>query len=549
MITSLRIENFALIDEAHIQFSNGFTVITGETGSGKSILLNALNLILGERANFSVIGDRKDKSVVEAHIEIADFGLNTFFEKEELDYFDTCIVRREISKQGRSRAFINDTPVQLTTLKELSSRLIHIHSQYNTLELKDLNHQLNILDSLAGNKVAAEEFKRDFNAFVREKRELKSLQSQLAELASTADYNQFQLNELLELNLDKIDFEKIQSDLQAAENSEELQACYADLSEGLNDDDGIIERLERIKNHLARFVSVDSRLGELNERVNSCLIELKDVAAEASDKQENMDIDPEKLEELAEKMNAFNRVLYKHNVQTQAELIELRNELDSGAANSEELESQVKALTERLAKIQKELEKRGDELHQKRVKAAPQIEKQMQAALSDLKLVDTELKFKITRSTELNETGISRIEMLFSPNKGIEPVPIHKAASGGELSRVMLALQSLMASKTKLQTVLFDEIDTGVSGDVAQKVGNTLDKMGQGMQVIAITHLPQVAAKGKQHFRVSKSTQAGKTQSQVVELSENERVEEIARLMSGDTINEAALENARALMS
>lgn len=549
MITSLRIENFALIDEAHIQFSNGFTVITGETGSGKSILLNALNLILGERANFSVIGDRKDKSVVEAHIEIADFALNAFFEREQLDYFDTCIVRREISKQGRSRAFINDTPVQLNTLKELSSQLIHIHSQYNTLELKDLQHQLNILDSLAGNKAAAEGFRTDFNAYVREKRELKSLQAQLAELASTADYNQFQLNELMELNLDKFDFEKIQADLKAAENSEELQACYAELAEGLGDEDGVIDRLERIKNHVSRFTSMDVRLAELNERVTSCLIELKDVAAEAEDKREDIDIDPEKLVELSEKMNAFNRVLYKHNVQTQAELIALRDELDSGATNSEELEREVKSRSERLAKTEKELEKRADELHQKRLKAAPQIEKQLQLALNDLKLVDTELTFKITRSAEISDAGASRIEMLFSPNKGIEAVPIHRAASGGELSRVMLALQSLMASKTKLQTILFDEIDTGVSGDVAQKVGNTLEKMGQGMQVIAITHLPQVAAKGKQHFRVSKATSDGKTQSNVVELSDSERVEEIARLMSGDTINEAALENARALMS
>ncbi|MFK7784814.1 MAG: DNA repair protein RecN [Crocinitomicaceae bacterium] len=549
MIGSLRIENFALIDEVHIQFTKGFTVITGETGSGKSILLNALNLILGERANFSVIGDRKDKSIVEAHIQIAEFDLKSFFEKEELDYFDNCIIRREISKSGRSRAFINDTPVQLSTLKELSSRLIHIHSQYNTLELKDVNYQLNILDSLAGNNEVAKQFKADFKAFSQEKKELKDLQAQLAELASTADYNQFQLNELLELNLDSINFEKIQTDLKAAENSGDLKSCYAELSEGLNSDDGAIDRLERLKNFVAKFASMDDTLASLNDRVESSLIELKDIALEAEGRLEEMDIDPEKIEELSERMNSFNRVLYKHNVQTQEELITLRNELDSSAVNSGELELEVEKRKEKIAKSELALTKRASELHDKRIKAAPQIEKQLKSALNELKLIDTELNFNVTKSAEVNETGSSKIEMLFSPNKGIEPVPIHRAASGGELSRVMLALQSLMAAKTKLQTVLFDEIDTGVSGDVAQKVGSTLEKMGKGMQVIAITHLPQVAAKGEQHFRVSKTVVGGKTQSSVVELSAEERVEETARLMSGDVINEAALENARALMS
>jgi DNA repair protein RecN (Recombination protein N) len=549
MIGSLRIENFALIDEVHIQFTKGFTVITGETGSGKSILLNALNLILGERANFSVIGDRKDKSIVEAQIQIADFNLKSFFEKEELDYFDNCIIRREISKSGRSRAFINDTPVQLSTLKDLSSRLIHIHSQYNTLELKDVKYQLNILDVLSGNSDITKQFKSDFRAFSKEKSELKELQAQLAEVASTADYNQFQLNELLELNLDSVDFEKIQSELKTAENSGDLKACYAELAEGLSNDDGVIDRLERLKNFVSKYTDLDDSLISLNERIESSLIELKDIAQEAEGRLEEMDIDPATIEELADRMNSFNRVMYKHNVQTQEELIALRDELDSSAINSEELEAEVERRKAQLAKTEAELSKRANELHQKRVKAAPQIEKQLQAALNELKLVDTELNFNVSKSEEVTETGASKIEMLFSPNKGIEPVPIHRAASGGELSRVMLALQSLMAAKTKLQTVLFDEIDTGVSGDVAQKVGNTLEKMGKGMQVIAITHLPQVAAKGEQHFRVSKAVVDGKTKSSVVELSAEERVEETARLMSGDVINEAALENARALMS
>lgn len=549
MIASLRIENFALIDEVHIQFNKGFTVITGETGSGKSILLNALNLILGERANFNVIGDRMDKSVVEAEIEIADFGLKAFFDQEELDYFDTCIVRREISKQGRSRAFINDTPVQLTTLKDLSSKLIHIHSQYNTLELKDVNFQLNVLDVLTENKAETDKFKLEFRAFQQDKRQLKELQSQLAEFASTADYNQFQLNELEELQLDTINYEQIQLDLKTAENSGDLKSCYGELVQGLNGDAGAVELLERLKAFVAKFASLDTQLKSLSERVQSALIELKDIAEEAEVRLDQMEIDPEKVLELSERVNAYNRVLYKHNVLSQAELIVLRDELSSSATNSEELELEVATRQEKLKVQEAALNQRAKALHEKRVKSAPAIEKQLKDTLSELKLVDTDLKFNVTQLDDLSETGCSKMEMLFSPNKGIEPVPIHRAASGGELSRVMLALQSLMASKTKLQTVLFDEIDTGVSGDVAQKVGNTLEKMGKGMQVIAITHLPQVAARGEQHFRVTKTLVNGKTKSEVVELSMEERIEETARLMSGDVINEAALENARALMA
>lgn len=549
MIASLRIENFALIDEVQIHFTKGFSVITGETGSGKSILLNALNLILGERANFSVIGDRKDKSVVEAHIEIADFDLKAFFELEELDYFDSCIIRREISKQGRSRAFINDTPVQLNTLKDLASRLIHIHSQYNTLELKDVNYQLNVLDSLAGIASETTVFKSDYKLFLQEKRELKALQSKLAEFSSTADYNQFQLNELEELQLDKINYEQMLLDLRTAENSGELKACYAELGEGLNGDNGAVDRLELIKAFISKYASIDPTLSELNERLISSLIELKDIADEAEARLDQMDIDPEKIAELSERMNAFNKAIYKHNVQSQSELKSLRDELSTSATSSEELELDVQKRQDAIKTTENELLSRANDLHSKRLKAAPMIEQQLKDALNDLKLIDTELHFNVSKTSELSETGVSKMEMLFSPNKGIEAVPIHRAASGGELSRVMLALQSLMAAKTKLQTVLFDEIDTGVSGDVAQKVGATLEKMGRGMQVIAITHLPQVAAKGEQHFRVSKEVVNGRTQSKVTELSLEERVEETARLMSGDVINEAALENARALMS
>ena len=348
MIASLRIENFALIDEVTIQFNKGFTVITGETGSGKSILLNALNLILGERANFNVIGDRMDKSVVEAEIVITDFDLKSFFEQEELDYFDTCIVRREISKQGRSRAFINDTPVQLTTLKDLSSRLIHIHSQYNTLELKDVNFQLYVLDVLANLKEKTNAFTAEFRAFQQDKRKLKELQTQLAEFASTADYNQFQLSELEELKLDSIDYDQIQIELKSAENSGDLNSSYGELVQGLNGEAGAVELLERLKAYIVKFASLDPQLNSLTERLQSALIELKDISEEAEVRLDQMEIDPAKIAELSERINAYNRVLYKHHLLTQTELIALRDTLSSTATNSEELELEVAQRNEKL---------------------------------------------------------------------------------------------------------------------------------------------------------------------------------------------------------
>ncbi|MFT5778636.1 MAG: DNA repair protein RecN (Recombination protein N) [Crocinitomicaceae bacterium] len=549
MITSLRIENFALIDEVDIRFNAGFTVITGETGSGKSILLNALSLILGERANFSVIGDKKDKSIVEAEIDVAEFNLEPFFVENELDYFERCIIRREITKQGRSRAFINDIPVQLQTLRNLSSQLVHIHSQYNTLELKEVSFQLEVLDILSGNQVNKKQFSGNFQEYQKDKKRLTELKQKLSAAASMADYNQFQLKELDELRLGEINYDKIQGELLTAENADDLKACYAELSEGLSAEGGVIDVIGTLKTSMAKNAGIDKTLKELHDRLESVLIEIQDLAAESENKLEGIEIDPAKLLELSEHMNAYNKAIQKHNAKTQEDLVKYWKELQSTALNDDDLQSEVEGLEAAILKQENELLTSANSLHKQREKSVPGIEIALKDALQSLKLVDTELVFKLTRLDQLTESGLSKLEIFFSPNAGIEPVPVHKAASGGELSRVMLALQSLIAAKTKLRTIFFDEIDTGVSGDVAQKVGNTLMKMGQGMQVIAITHLPQVAAKGGQHLKVTKSVVDGTTKSYVTELNMEERIEETARLMSGDEINEAALENAKALMS
>lgn len=549
MLKSLRIDNFALIDQTSIEFTDGFTVITGETGSGKSILLNALNLILGERANFSVIGNRKDKSIVEGEIDLKGFGLQAFFELHELDYFDTVIVRREIYKQGRSRAFINDVPVQLNILKELTSRLIHIHSQYNTLELKERSFQMEILDILAGTIDLRHEYTHLHNLYLESHKELREKEEQLHDSSSKADYDKYQLEELEQLRLGDTDYGSMQEEFKRVENADELKATLADVVNGLNADGGSIDTIQQLVQLLSKNEDYSSSFKDLGERLNSALIELQDIANESENELESISVDPARLQELAIQLDSFNKLLYKHKVSTQEELLALQDKYSGSSSSNEELIARIAQLKKVISDQELELNKRAEELHSKRLKEVPEIEASIQSSLQDLKLKDTKLLFKISKIETLGRNGLSNLDMFFSPNAGFEPVLIHQAASGGELSRVMLALQSLISKRIKLQTILFDEIDTGVSGDVAQKIGATLRSMGEGMQVIAITHLPQVAAKGGQHLVVSKEIVEGQTTTSVSELTDQDRVEEVARLMSGDSINEAAISNAKALMA
>ena len=548
MISSLRIENFALIDSANIKFDSGFTVITGETGSGKSILLNALNLILGERANFSVIGNKGDKSFVEAELNIAKFGLEEFFTSNELDYFDKTIVRREISKPGRSRAFINDTPVQLSVLKAFSSQLIHIHSQYNTLELKDLSFQLKVLDVLANTSEMNLNYQREYAKYVFSKKSINDKKRTLEDSLSQADYNEFQLQELTALHLNDVDYDKTQIEVTKAENSDEIRQGFSSILQVLQGTDSITERITELISSLSKSVEFDSSLSEFKSRLETISVELNDIVDDSEQGARKVEFDPRKLDELISKIDNYNRILVKHRVNSQEELLTVFESLASSSISLTELKNDILNLENSLLVDYEKLSNLADELHQKRSTATNDIQNSIKKELGELKLENTELIFSLSKNTELNTTGISHLEILFSPNIGVDPVPVHQAASGGELSRVMLALQSLMSSKVKLRSMLFDEIDTGVSGDVAQKMGITLSKMGRGMQVIAITHLPQVAAKGTQHLKVIKKIIDGQTLSSVLELSSEERIKETARLMSGDQINDAAIENAKALM-
>jgi DNA repair protein RecN (Recombination protein N) len=549
MLVTLNIQNFALIEEAQLNFYSGFTVITGETGSGKSILLGALNLILGERADYSVIRDKADKTFVEATFSIKGFGLEDFFNQNDLDFADETVIRREITAQGKSRAFVNDTPVQLNVLKELSEKLVHIHSQHHTLELKNPQFQLDLLDVLADNSLLRQTFKKTFLDWKKINQTLVQKRTIFAKLLQDADYNRFQWEELNQLNLDAEDYFTIEKELSSFEKMEDMTAAFASTNFLISEENGISDKLSILKSNLEKVRDLNPALKNLSERVIASLIELKDIAEEAEVQLENLESNPQRQAELTEKIDVYNRSLRKHQVNNQAELLEIFKSLSEAQSSTVELENEIKKLTKQVQELDAEVQKLASELHKNRVENAPKVSKQLIAVLDELKLIDTKIIFDLAVANKMDENGNSNLTLLFSPNPGIAPKPIEKAASGGELSRFMLALQLLLSAKKQLPTLLFDEIDTGVSGEVAQKIGVVLQKMGAQMQVMAITHLPQVAGKGMNHWKVQKVKSNGSTLTEVIELNQNQKIQEIARLMSGENINEAALQNAKALMN
>jgi len=548
MLTTLRIQNFALIDEVVLEFNKGYTTLTGETGSGKSIILGALNLILGERADFSVIGPDSDKAIVEAEFELSNFKLESFFQNNDIEIIHPTIIRREINRQGRSRAFVNDSPVQLGVLKELTEQLLHIHSQHNTLELRKPDFQIELLDTLAGLENLRADYFQKFKSYNSERKSLIQLKEKLALSLQQSDYNRFQLEELDELHLERHKYQELEIELARNENIGDLKSTLDAIVSSVESEEGASSVLRKLKSLLEKSKGLDSFVDELATRIHSTLIELQDISGDAENYLEKIEVNPERLNELTLLLDQYNRVLRKHNFLNQEQLIELRDKLASEMDDTGELESTIGLKTEQLEKLKLVIDTLSMELHSKRIDSAKKSEQAVQALLADLKMPDTQFVFDFSKREELNNHGCTEVKMLFSPNKGIQPISIEKAASGGELSRLMLALQNLVSSKKQLPTIIFDEIDTGVSGEVAQKIGSLLKKMGANLQLLAITHLPQVAGKADAHFKVEKSHSGARTTTSVKVLNETERIEEIARLMSGEEINEAALLNAKALM-
>ncbi len=548
MIRHLSIKNFALIKELTLSFDQGFTVITGETGSGKSIFLNSLNLLSGERADFSVIGTDGDKSVVEAVFNTEGLVFDELYAENDLEVEDELIVRREISKTGRSRAFINDTPVQLGVMRQFMTKLIYIHSQYNTIELKDPEYQLEILDILAGLTEEKDRFQKKFTFYKKQKQKLESLKTEQQKTIQEKDYIDFQLKELESLQLEKTDYKSIEEEYSFIENSEKIKGALQAVSEMNEGDGSLVGGLIRAKNALDKIDVKSDRLKDLHERLSSLLIEIKELSSEASEIAYDLESPKMSREELENKLDRYNLVLNKHGLKDQSELIIFMTELQTRVTIEVGMLEEILLVEKEVEDLNSELIILAKDLHNTRKNSVDSIELKIKSLLSDLKLPETILHFQLEERGTINDQGITDLKMYFSANKGVAPVLIEKAASGGELSRVMLALQRLISEKKQLPTVLFDEIDTGVSGEVAQKIGELLLKMGSNMQLMAISHLPQVAARSQHHLKVEKSTMDESTFTSIRKLSKEESIEEVARLMSGERIDSAAIENAKVLM-
>ncbi len=547
MVKLLRIDNFVLIDRVELLLDKGFTVITGETGSGKSILLNAINLLLGERADFSVIGKKSNKSFVEASFEMEARFID-FFTTHDLDQNSEIIVRREIVKDGKSRAFINDTPVQLTVLKELTSQLLSVNSQFNTYDLRSNQYQMELFDDMANTSLLRKKYTKNYLNWKSSNLLLSKLEEKRTELLKQNDYNQFLLEELAQLDLLNTDFSEFESVLKRIENVDFIRDIAIQLS-NFSEENGPYAVLNSVLFKLEKVGDVDPKMKQFQGQLKAILIELKELMNEAENLVNGLEVDPEEQQKILKKVDEYNRQLSKHRFSNQSQLVELWTKLSHNSLDNKLLDEEIHVLMTENNALYASLQLNAKELHEKRIAAATTLEELLQKILMELKLMETKLSFDLLATDTLKEYGNSELKILFSANKGMSMVPIEKAASGGEMSRVMLALQKIISEKRKLPTILFDEIDTGVSGDVAEKIGILLRNMGENLQLIAITHLPQVSAKANHHFKVEKDTDDNGAQTYVKRLKSDEIAIEIARLMSGEIITTEAILTAKNLMN
>lgn len=547
MLKKLKISNFAIIENVELDFENQLTVITGETGSGKSILLGALNLLLGERADYNVIRDNTGKTVVEGIWQIHD-DLKSFFIANDLDFDQECIIRREIVKEGKSRAFVNDSPVNLNVLKDLTKQLIHIHSQHNTLELRDKNFQLSLLDTLGDHQAQLADYQILFKAYSKEVAKQNMLREDLNRTLKERDYINFQIDELTQLQLEKTDYDALSVQLQELENAELILDNTSTAIGFLDHQEGILTQMSRLKQILLKIAPFSPIAENLFERIQSSEIELRDIQNELERFAETITMNPKEVDQLNEKLDAYKKALNKHQVASQKELQAVFDDFKNQSASSSELEDALNQTQKQVAILHTDLENAGRILSTERQKAATSISKKIQPYFERLKLKDARVAFEIQAKKLFESTGIDQVDLLFSTNIGIKPQPIEKVASGGELGRLMLILMTLLSERKALPTVIFDEIDTGVSGDVADRIGQLLREMGKNRQLLTITHLPQVASAGHHHLSVRKTNVGNLTISEVIKLNPEERNIEIAQLLSGESVTDAALENAKQLL-
>ena len=548
MLSRIFIQNFALIDSLEITLNKGLQVITGETGAGKSIILGALRLILGERADTKSLQNSEAKSIVEAEFLINE-NFRTFFDENDLDFENQTVIRRELLPNGKSRAFINDVPVTLETLKLLSSKLIDIHSQFETSNLFDEDYQFRIIDGLSKNKTLISVYQKEFTEHKKLVNEFDNLKKQLSEGNKESDYKSFLLNELLEANLDLIDLEDLQSQVKRHENAETITENLSQIFSKLDAEEiGILDSLNDVKGKLSKVADLSHEFTLLNERFQENFVEFKDILFELQDEAEKMETSPEILAELNQKLNTVNLLLLKHNANSIDVLKAIRDEISNEQGTFVDLEFRISEVEKKIYASSEHLEKLAKELSANRKKSAPDFVKKIEVLLKQLGLEKAKIEVELKDSQNFNPFGKEQIQLMFQANSGFPLKPIQSAISGGERSRVMLSVKKIMAENAELPTLILDEIDTGVSGKVAEEMGNVMREMSENMQLIVITHLAQVAAKGNNNYKVMKDEVSGKTQSTILPLSDDQKLQEIAQLLSGSKITDAAISQAKELM-
>lgn len=551
MLVRLLIKNYALIDSSDIHFHKGLNMITGETGAGKSILMGALGLILGNRAEGKPFFDDSKKCVIEGYFDVSNYGLQAFFEEQDLDYEKETIIRREIALDGKSRAFVNDSPVTLAILKQLGERLIDIHSQHATLQITTEDFQLFILDSISHNEANVLEFRQEWKELKRIDKEFREVKEQLATANAELDYNQFLFDELDKLNIQSGEVKGLEDEQQQLENAEEIKRYLLTSTQLLSDGEQNVlsllkESIQQVQ-FAGRFMTDAASLAE---RLQSAYIEIKDVCNDLEGEESSVSINEQRLEKVNSRLSDIFNLLKKHRVETEDELIALKDDLEQKlqiALNQDEVLARLESKRENQLTA---VTKVTDTIHELRFQAIPKVQQYVQDVLTSVGMPNAQLQVNLDKLSvdKLNANGRDAVSFLFSANKGQSLQPIQKVASGGELSRVMLAIKSLVAKSSALPTIIFDEIDTGISGEVALKVGEVMEDLSANMQVIAISHLPQIASKGLSHFKVYKEDKEDKTYSNIQLLNSEQRIKEIAQMLSGANPGEAAIQHAKELL-
>ena len=550
MITALSIKNYALIEKLSIDFSKGFSIITGETGAGKSIILGALGLVLGKRADLTSLKNKEEKCIIEAQFDISKYNLAAFFEDNDLDYEDETIIRREILPSGKSRAFINDSPVNLQELQDLGLFLIDIHSQQQTRELTDENVQFDIIDAIAANQEIITDYQSLLKSYKSDKSQLNSLIKKQSESNKEQEYHAFLLNELLAAQLKSGEQEELESVFEQLNNVEIIrEAIDKSLAIANEEQFGVLNNLKEVKTAIQKIASFSTEYKELLERIDSLVIEFDDISAEMNRCSEKITHDPEQLEQINQKLQLIYNLQKKHQVSTVDDLLAIQAKLENEVVELGNIEEEITLLNTAIQEKTAKLNALANTIHDNRIEAIPILSEKMIGILATLGMPNTRFNIEVTLGESYFANGKDELQFLFSANKGTDFGLLKKVASGGEMSRIMLAVKAILAQYSKLPTLIFDEIDTGVSGEIAIKMGEIMKEMSRTMQIFAITHLPQIAAKGEAHFKVFKSTIEEDTQSELKLLSEEERVVEIAQMLSGTIVSDSALNHAKALLN